>query len=111
MLIIDTSSSIERKNFEGNVQPFLKKFVKDPYLNVNEHGTRIAIILFSSKEADKTRILLNFNEEYDADRIATKIGNLRWEQVVGYSTRTEKALKIADEQVISNAIQTNNQSI
>ena len=84
-------------------------FVRHPYLNVNKHGTRIAIILFSSRE--KTRLVLKFNKEYDAEKIAKKIGNLKWDNVVGYSTRTEKALKIADEQVISNSIQTNDQSM
>ena len=102
MLIVDTSSSIGKINFETKVQPFLKRFVSHPKLNVNRDGTQIGTIRFSTLE--RTEIILKFNKEYNASKIAKMIGDLQWDDVVGSKTGTETALKMADEQVISKSI-------
>ena len=102
LLVIDTSDSIGENNFKEKVQPFLMRFVKNYALNVNKDGTRIAIIRFST--SIRTEIMLKFNKLYNAEDIANKIGDLKWADVHGDETRTEKALGKANEQVISKSI-------
>ena len=102
MLVFDTSDSIGENNFEDKVQPFLMDFIRHADLNVKQNGTRIAIIRFSTRE--RTEIMLKFNKLYNAEEIATKIGNLKWTDVRGDETRTETALGKANEQVISKSI-------
>ena len=77
-------------------------FVRHPDLNVNRDGTRIAMVRFSTRE--RTDITLKFNNLYNAEEIANKIGELKWADIRGDQTRTETGLGEVDVKVISKSI-------
>ena len=101
-MVFDTSDSIGENNFEDKVQPFLMDFIRHADLNVKQNGTRIAIIRFSTRE--RTDITLKFNNLYNAEEIANKIGELKWADIRGDQTRTETGLGEVDVKVISKSI-------
>ena len=108
---MDTSTSIGLDNFDDQVKPFLRNFVSDPELNVGPDGTQVALLLFSkythlkpgspgySKEKDKTKLVIPFNLRYDAEEFGRYIDNTDYKDVEGRSTRTDIALKIANDEV------------
>ena len=95
LLIVDTSYSIGKGDFEANVQPFLKNLVKDPQLNVGPDGTHVGLILFSSEQ--KTRSELRIGEIEDANQLAEYIDKLKYRDISGDRTRTELALGLAKQ--------------
>lgn len=97
LLIIDASYSVGRSSFERDVKPFLERLVTDRVLNVGLDGTQMALMIFSQEE--RTKMLLNFGDIYNAEELAMYVRNLKWDDVKGDKTRTDLALKIANEKV------------
>ena len=95
LLVVDTSYSIGKGDFDRNVIPFLKNLVTHPLLNVGESGTRVGLILFSSTERTKTK--LDIGQIRDAKKLGQYISNLNWNYVSGGHTRTDLGLKLANE--------------
>ena len=95
VLVVDTSFSVGKKDFNNNVIPFLRNLVTDPLLNVWESGTHVGLILFSSEERTKTK--LDLGKIKDANKLEQYIDNLKWEDVSGRYTRTDLGLKLANE--------------
>lgn len=97
LLIVDTSYSIGKSSFNKNVKPFLEQLVTDQVLNVGRDDTQMAMMIFSQKQ--RTKILLNFGDMYDKNDLTKYISNLKWKEVSGDRTRTDLALKIANDEV------------
>ena len=95
VLVVDTSFSIGRRDFDENVKPFLKNLVTDPLLNVGKSGTHVGLILFSSDDQTKTK--LDLGEIKDANKLGRYIDNLNWEDVKGGHTRTDLGLQLANQ--------------
>ena len=100
LLIVDTSYSIGQRSFNIHIKPFLQNLVRAPRLNVGRDGTQVAMIIFSNRE--RTKILLNFGDTIEKDKLVRYIANLKWEKVRGDRTRTDLALQIANEKVRKN---------
>lgn len=97
LLVVDMSYSIGEHSFRTNVKPFLKQLVKDTTLNVGPDGTQIAMIIFS--HADKTKLLFNFGKNVDKEALVNAFDEMEWEKISGGHTRTDIALKIANDEV------------
>ena len=95
LLVVDTSYSIGKSDFDENVIPFLKNLVTSSLLNVGESGTHVGLILFSSKQ--RTKINLALGQIKDANELEQHIGKLSWTSVSGGHTRTDLALRLANE--------------
>lgn len=93
LLIVDTSYSIGKNDFDTNVKPFLENLVKSPKLNVGADGTHVGLILFSSEE--KTTIKLRIGQIKGSDELADYLDRLRYDSISGDETRTELALNLA----------------
>ena len=100
LLIVDTSYSIGQRFFNIHIKPFLQNLVRAPRLNVGRDGTQVAMIIFSERK--RTKILLNFGDTIEKDKLVRYIANLKWEKVRGDRTRTDLALQIANEKVRKN---------
>ena len=100
LLIVDTSYSIGERSFDFHIKPFLQNLVRAPRLNVGRDGTQVAMIIFSERK--RTKILLNFGDTIEKDKLVRYIGKLKWEDVSGDRTRTDLALQIANEKVRKN---------
>lgn len=93
LLIVDTSYSIGKNDFDTNVKPFLENLVKSAKLNVGADGTHVGLILFSSEE--KTTIKLRIGQIKGSDELADYLDRLRYTSISGDGTRTELALNLA----------------
>ena len=97
VLLLDTSYSIGKKNFDRKIKPFLKKLVFSPKLKVGPDGTQIAIVTFSNKR--NTKILLHFSARTKTEYITFINHVLLWEAVSGDRTMTGTGAGIVDKQV------------
>ena len=94
IVLLDTSVSIGKHNFDKKIKPFLKQLESDPDLNVSPLGTQIAILAFSTP--DQTKLLLSFDEGY-GEKYRDTVKNFRWKTIMGHHTRTDLGFKMAGE--------------
>ncbi|CAB4031061.1 Hypothetical predicted protein, partial [Paramuricea clavata] len=107
LILLDTSNSIGKDDFNNEVKPFLRDFVSDKTLNIGRNGAQLALLLFSKwddpnsryyrKEDDKTKLVIPFDLHYDAKMFERYINNTEWRNIKGGHTRTDKALEIANK--------------
>ena len=118
LILLDTSRSIGKTNFDNQVKPFLRNFVSDKTLDVGPGGAQVSLLLFSKwadpssrhyrKEDDMTKLVIPFSKHYNAENFALYINNTNYKDVEGGHTRTDKALEIANEQVFPKESPLNN---
>ena len=84
------------------MKPFLKELINEPRLNIGPYGTHLAIMVFSSQQ--KTKILVPFNTKYGANDLTREIDDLKWDILKGGHTRTDLALRLANQVKIGKQI-------
>ena len=94
IVLLDTSASIGKYNFENKIIPFLEQLEREPDLNVSPLGTQIAILAFSTPE--QTKRLLSFDDGY-GEKYRDTVKNFRWSTISGGHTRTDLGFKMAGE--------------
>lgn len=103
LILLDTSYSIGKGDFDKQVKPFLIKLVNSLKLNVAPDGTQLSLVTFSNDQ--NTRLRFSFGA-YDTpqaleDYISNKDGRgLDYNAFSGGRTFTGKAFEIADTQVL-----------
>ena len=94
-IVWDNSYSVGRILFEYEVRPFLKNLINSPQLNVCPDGTHIGILTFSTQA--RTRVLLELGELQSPVTLNDYLDSLKYDDMVGDSSRSGMALKMIDE--------------
>ena len=94
-IVWDNSYSVGRIFFEHEVRPFLKSLINSPQLNVCPDGTHIGILTFSTQA--RTRVLLELGELQSPVTLNDYLDSLKYDDMVGASSRSGMALKMIDE--------------
>ena len=100
-MLWDNSKSIGIGPFTTKVVPFLKKLIKSPQLNVDEDGTHLGFVTFSTQV--KTRKLLDVGQIQDPDKLVNWLDGLDYmKDLFGDGTRTGIGFKITNEVQITH---------
>jgi hypothetical protein len=96
LVLLDTSYSIGKTNFNDKVKPFLIELGRNTHLNVSPQGTHMAILAFSTEQL--TKMKLDFHQGYGEQYINTINGTrFSWNSIRGGQTRTDVAFQKAGE--------------
>ena len=114
LLILDTSRSVAKLPFETQIKPFLEALFTDEELNVRSNGTQVSLLVFSDysdprsphyrPKFDNTKVLIKFRDGLDGPALKDYVRTLKWDELKGGHTRTDKALEIANTVVCNHQI-------
>ena len=89
------SGSIGLLTWEQKIKPFLFRLITDTTLSVSPNGSNLAVMVFST--ARQTRLLVTMNEGSDQNLLNKEINNIDYQYESGGETRTDIALKLANQ--------------
>lgn len=95
------SFSIPRASLEKDIKPFLRDIIEHPKLKVGPDGTHVGLIRFDKQ----TKLLFDVGSKSNAE-MEQVISGLDFDMDTGGQTRTDLALKKANQEVRRNITDT-----